>query len=355
MPERYEAACALLPRRLREAAMAVGEKGKIEELRLRRGERLGLTLPEGEMAVPGTRVTREDLEAVLDLSTGCSRYTAAQSLRQGYLTAEGGFRIGVCGTAVVEGGQVAGYRDLSSLNIRIPREQLGLADRVLPRLLTDGVFRSTLVVSPPGGGKTTLLRDLVRALSDERNLRVSLVDERGELAAIHQGAPQLRVGRHPDVLDACPKALAIPALLRAMTPQVIAVDEVAVAEDVSALELAAGAGAALLATVHGGTVADLRRKPVLAGMLDLGLFQRAVCIARVEDGRGDAAAPGERPLGALEHPDAAQGADLLRRGTPGGPSDPGAGRLCPAPTPGGTGRTVPGSGTTHGAILVGSG
>ena len=285
MPQRYEAACALLPRRLREAALAVPEKEKVEELRLRQGERLTLTLPEGEVPVPGTRVTGEDLEAVLDIATGSSRYTASQSLRQGYLTAEGGFRIGVCGTAVLEGGEVALYRDLSSLNIRIPREQIGLADRVLPGLLAEGRMESTLVISPPGGGKTTLLRDLVRALSDEKNLRVSLVDERGELAAVHRGVPQLQVGRHTDVLDACPKAQAIPTLLRAMNPQVIAVDEVAVAGDVAALEQAAGAGVVLLATVHGAGVEDLKRKPILAGMLGLGIFRKAVRIGRLGAGR----------------------------------------------------------------------
>ncbi len=285
MPQRYEAACALLPRRLREAALAVPEKEKVEELRLRQGGRLTLTLPEGEVPVPGTRVTGEDLEAVLDIATGSSRYTASQSLRQGYLTAEGGFRIGVCGTAVLEGGEVALYRDLSSLNIRIPREQIGLADRVLPGLLAEGRLESTLVISPPGGGKTTLLRDLVRALSDEKNLRVSLVDERGELAAVHRGVPQLQVGRHTDVLDACPKAQAIPTLLRAMNPQVIAVDEVAVAGDVAALEQAAGAGVVLLATVHGAGVEDLKRKPILAGMLGLGIFRKAVRIGRLGAGR----------------------------------------------------------------------
>ena len=285
MPQRYEAACALLPRRLREAALAVPEKEKVEELRLRQGERLTLTLPEGEVPVPGTRVTGEDLEAVLDIATGSSRYTASQSLRQGYLTAEGGFRIGVCGTAVLEGGEVALYRDLASLNIRIPREPIGLADRVLPGLLAERRLESTLVISPPGGGKTTLLRDLVRALSDEKNLRVSLVDERGELAAVHRGVPQLQVGRHTDVLDACPKAQAIPTLLRAMNPQVIAVDEVAVAGDVAALEQAAGAGVVLLATVHGAGVEDLKRKPILAGMLGLGIFRKAVRIGRLGAGR----------------------------------------------------------------------
>ena len=285
MAERYKAACSLLPRRLREVALSVTDQDRVEELRLRVGETLYLTLPEGEFPVSGAWITGEDLETILDIATGCSRYTASQSLRQGYLTAEGGFRIGVCGTAVMERGEVIGYRDLSSLNIRIPRQQLGLADRVLPELLADGVLESALILSPPGGGKTTLLRDLVRALSDEKGLRVSLVDERGELAAIYRGVPQLQVGRHTDILDACPKALAIPTLLRAMNPQVIAVDEVAVAEDVSALELAAGAGVVLLATVHGSRREDLLRKPILAGLLDLGLFRKVVRIGSLGQGR----------------------------------------------------------------------
>ena len=285
MAERYKAACSLLPRRLREVALSATDQDRVEELRLRVGETLYLTLPEGEFPVSGAWITGEDLETILDIATGCSRYTASQSLRQGYLTAEGGFRIGVCGTAVMERGEVIGYRDLSSLNIRIPRQQLGLADRVLPELLADGVLESALILSPPGGGKTTLLRDLVRALSDEKGLRVSLVDERGELAAIYRGVPQLQVGRHTDILDACPKALAIPTLLRAMNPQVIAVDEVAVAEDVSALELAAGAGVVLLATVHGSRREDLLRKPILAGLLDLGLFRKVVRIGSLGQGR----------------------------------------------------------------------
>ena len=281
MAKGYEAACALLPPRLREAALEAPEGEHAEELRLRRGEQLGLTLPEGEVFLPGPRVTGEDLEAVLDIATGCSRYTAERSLRRGYLTAEGGYRIGVCGTAVVERGEVTAYQELSSLNIRIPGEQPGLAKGVLSGLLREGRLQNTLVLSPPGGGKTTLLRDLVRALSDEQGMRVSLADERGELAAVCRGVPHLQVGRHTDVLDACPKALAVPTLLRSMNPQVIAVDEVAVEEDVAALELAAGAGAALLATVHGTDVQDLRQRPILAKMLERRLFQKVVRITRL--------------------------------------------------------------------------
>ena len=280
MPQRYEAACALLPRRLREAALAVPEKEKVEELRLRQGGRLTLTLPEGEVPVPGTRVTGEDLEAVLDIATGSSRYTASQSLRQGYLTAEGGFRIGVCGTAVLEGGEVALYRDLSSLNIRIPREQIGLADRVLPGLLAERRLESTLVISPPGGGKTTLLRDLVRQLSDRFGQRVGVVDSRGELASCVDGQPQLAVGRRTDVISLIPKAAGMELLLRTMNPQWIAVDEITAPADVETMAGASYCGVSLLATAHAYGLEDLQRRPLYRQLMELGIFTRLVVLDR---------------------------------------------------------------------------
>ena len=278
--QRYREACALLPERMRYAALSIppAEQAETEEIRLRRF--LYLTTPAGERRVRGVQVEPGDLEYVLDAVTGYSRYTAAATIPQGFLTAQGGFRVGLCGTAILEGQAVTSFRDLSSLSIRIPREQIGLADQVLPALWEDGRLLSTLILSPPGGGKTTLLRDLVRSLSDDRGVRVSLVDERGELAAVYLGRPQLQVGLHTDVMDACPKAIAIPALLRAMNPQVIAVDEVALRADVEAMERAVNAGASLLATVHGESVKELWRKPLFAGLLELGVFRRAVVISR---------------------------------------------------------------------------
>ena len=273
--QRFWQACGLLPKALRTAALSLPppEQALVEELRLRTGLPLTLTMPEGERTVAGTEVTPGDLEQVLNTVTEYSRYTASESLRQGYLTAEGGFRVG---------GAVAAIKELSSLNIRIPRERPGISLPILPLICREGTREvvSTLILGAPGGGKTTFLRDMVRSLSDRRGVRVALVDERGEIAAMHRCRPQLQVGAHTDVMDACPKAIAIPALLRAMNPEVIAVDEVAVAEDVAAMERSAHAGTALLATVHGSSVAELRRKRLFAALLDTGVFSQAVCIRR---------------------------------------------------------------------------
>ena len=199
---RYDEACALLPMRLRAAALAVDRrrKAEAEELRLRVERPLQLTLPEGEEALAGTRVIRSDMEQVLDRATEFSRYAAAETMRHGYITAEGGFRVGICGTALPQAEKNEGLRDVSSLAIRIPRVREGVARPSLPDLVEGGSPLSTLILSPPGGGKTTFLRDLVRLVSRGSRLappcRVSLVDERGELAAVHRGRPQLDVGDH---------------------------------------------------------------------------------------------------------------------------------------------------------------
>lgn len=286
--ERYEKACEFLPERLSLMALELSKErmAQVEELRLRIGRPLHLSLPDGEIPLQQTHITREDLEYVIDRATEFSRYTAAETIRSGYVTAEGGYRLGVCGTVLLTGGSGEGIRDISSLAIRIPHLREDIARPVFPQLLKDGAPVSTLILSPPGGGKTTLLRDLVRLVSDGSELsepmRVSLVDERGEIAAVYRGYPQLPVGRQTDVMDACPKALAIPMLLRAMTPQVIAVDEVALPSDVDALCAAAYCGVTLLATVHASSVEELQEKPVFRRLLESGVFERAVIVS----GRG---------------------------------------------------------------------
>lgn len=289
----YEAAAALLPGALRGAAERVppGEKGRAEEFRLRLGRPAMVSGPEGEHPLPDGehhRIRAEDLTRVLEIASRASAHTVLDQVRNGFITIRGGHRVGICGNAVVQDGAVHNIRHPSSLSIRIAKEVRDAGEGVISQLLDrNGLPVSTLILSPPGGGKTTLLRDLIRRISngtDAAPLRVGVADERGELAALWEGMPQMDLGDRTDVMDGCPKGTALLMLLRGMTPQVLAVDELTDPADAAALEQAAGCGVTLLCTAHGGGAADLWTRPVYRRLMEAQLFQRVVLIQR-QNGR----------------------------------------------------------------------
>ena len=290
MDTKYGQAAGILPARLRTAALALGsdKESRVEELRLRTNQPMTAILDGEEVSFPGTMVTRTDLEQLLELACRGSLHRVLDQLRQGYITIEGGHRLGLCGRVVLREGEIVNLRPLSSGALRIARQIRGAAAPVLPELCEDGFLQSTLILAPPGLGKTTLLRDLLRMLSDGegcRPHRVGLADERGEVAALWEGTPQLDVGRRTDILEGCPKAEALMLLLRAMNPQVLAVDEITAPSDVEALLAAVGCGVTLLATAHGTDRADLERRPLYRPLLEQKIFRRLVQIRRTEEGR----------------------------------------------------------------------
>lgn len=276
-----ERALALLPGglRCRGQALPVGLREKAEELRLRLGQPATVLTDQGETPFPDCPpVTPEQLLDILELATGASVHTAGPSIRRGFVTVSGGLRIGLCGTAVPgPEGRISGMRELSSIAIRLPRAVPGCGGAAFEKLWRED-FPSTLLLSPPGGGKTTLLREWVRRLS-ERGMRVALADERGEVAGVWKGRPQFELGPCTDVLTGAPKGEGALLLLRAMNPQLIAMDEITAAEDVEAVERIANCGVRLLATAHGGGVFELRGRPLYRRLLSLGVFRRAVVIS----------------------------------------------------------------------------
>lgn len=287
----FEQAAGLLPFGLRQLALSIprAERVVAEELRLRAGRPMSVTLPEGEAVLPGCPVISPgDLRTTLEIATQASAHAALERVRHGFITVQGGHRVGLCGTVVVKDGAIHNLRELSSLNIRIARQITGVGDELLLRLRREGTLPSVLVLAPPGAGKTTLLRDIIRGLSAGVGgppVRVGVADERGELGAMYDGVPQLDLGPHTDVINGCSKADGLMMLLRGMTPQVLAVDEVTAPADIDALDAAAGCGAVLLATAHGKNMEDLKRRPLYTRLLERRIFQKVLLIERQEGTR----------------------------------------------------------------------
>ena len=222
-----------------------------------------------------------------------SLFAFEEEIRNGFITLEGGHRVGLSGQAVFQEGWMHTIRNISYLNIRVNHEKKECARRLIsylyryPSEKQSGIY-NTMLISPPGRGKTTLLRDFIRLLSngtrEHSGLKVSIVDERSEIAGCYRGVPQNDVGMRTDVLDGCPKSSGMMLLIRTMSPQVVAVDELGSKEDVEAVAYAVHCGCSILGSVHARDLEEVKKKPVLREFLEQKFFERYLVIDKKETG-----------------------------------------------------------------------
>ncbi len=284
----YELEC-LFPVHLRETVKRELNTEDVEEIRIRIGQPVEFVTAAGS-TLGGTdyQVTEKDVAQMLSFISSYSLYAYQEQLRQGYLTIQGGHRIGVCGSVALDDGRITGMHHISFFNIRIVHEKKGCAKELLPYIRRENGIFNTLIFSEPGAGKTTVLRDCIRLISqgteDVPGQRVCVVDERSEIAACHLGVPQNDLGPRTDVLDGCPKREGMRMLLRSMSPQVLAVDELGGDEDYRMVEEAVYSGSRVLGTVHMGDIRELSDKPFLSGWMKKKVFARFVSITREKDG-----------------------------------------------------------------------
>lgn len=232
--------------------------GTLEEIRIRKNKPVIFSYSDIEK-VTDKIFYRDDIEDFLERITSSSIYAYTDDIKNGYITVTGGHRIGLCGTAVYENEKITAIKDITDINIRIAKELKGIGEGVFSKITTKSDVHNTLIISPPGMGKTTLLRDLTRLISDNIiKSKVSLIDERNEISATFMGNSQNDVGIRTDVFCGYTKYDGIMRAIRSMSPTVAVLDEIGDKEDVKAILKCAHSGIKVIATAHGDNIEDVK-------------------------------------------------------------------------------------------------
>lgn len=269
------------------------------EIRLRIGQSLSLSMVDGEKSINSINaelseriiLTEEHISKCLGLMSQNSLYSVHEEIKAGFITLRGGHRVGLSGKVLCENDEVKNIKYISSLNIRIAREVIGSADFLMDYIISMGELMNTLIISPPRYGKTTVLRDLIRQISNGiprlrfHGKTVGLIDERSEIAACHKGIAQNNIGTRTDVMDNCPKSEGIIMMVRSMGPSVIATDEIGTEQDAKAILTAVSAGVQVITTAHGNNINDLLIKPGMKELVLSKVFRRYIILCNVNDKR----------------------------------------------------------------------
>ena len=265
---------------------------KLEEIRIRANKPVILKLGQVEIVLSYT-ITTNEIIGILQNICNNSIYTYQNQICNGFITLPGGNRVGIAGNVVIKDGQVSNISYIYSLNFRISHQINGASDNILKYVLDteNNTIFNTLIVSPPGAGKTTMIRDLAKRISNGineinfRGLDVSIIDERGEIAAMTKGIIFNDVGIRTDVLDNVPKSIGIRMAVRSMAPKVIIADEIGNKDDVNIINYAICSGVQCIFTAHGSNMEDLLKNNEINKIINLQLFSKIIFLDEKQKGK----------------------------------------------------------------------